>query len=103
MVDKVNNYELLVIIKPQIPENVKFAVESKIVEILESNKGKLLGSEVLGRRKLAYPIKKVRTKYTEGLYVLYNFQNSSNNLHFIRDSLKSNENILRFLIVKKER
>lgn len=97
------NYELLVIIKPQIPENVKFGVESKIVQLLESNNGKLLGSEVLGRKKLAYPIKKVKTRYTEGLYVLYNFQANPMSLNFIRDNLKSNENILRFLIVKKEK
>lgn len=97
------NYELLVIIKPQIPENVKFGVESKIVQLLESNNGKLLGSEVLGRKKLAYPIKKVKTRYAEGLYVLYNFQANPMSLNFIRDNLKSNENILRFLIVKKEK
>lgn len=92
-------YELMVIIKPLLPENVRIGVESKIIESLESGEGRLEKTDVWGRRRLAYPI----NKYSEGYYIVYEFENTSNNIKSIEKSLKSNKDILGFLLINKEK
>jgi small subunit ribosomal protein S6 len=51
-----------------------------------------------GRRKLAYEIDKQR----EGYYVLYDAQINPSNLNELERNLNLNQNLLRYLIVRKE-
>ncbi|BDQ04736.1 MAG: 30S ribosomal protein S6 [Candidatus Dojkabacteria bacterium] len=91
-------YELVVIIKPLLPDNVRLGVESKIVEILETNEGKVTNIDVWGRRQLAYSIK----GHKEGYYVIYQFDNTPDIIKkIIEKSLKANSHILRFLLIKQ--
>ncbi len=91
-------YELMVIIKPLLPDNVRLGVESKIVEILEKNDGKVSNIDVWGRRSLAYKIK----GYSEGYYIVYQFENYPAIIKSsVEKSLRSNPDILRFLIIKQ--
>jgi ribosomal protein S6 len=52
-----NKYELMVMLKAQLPENVRMGVESKIIETLESKDGKVVKTEVWGKKHLAYTLK----------------------------------------------
>jgi small subunit ribosomal protein S6 len=94
---KRNKYELMVIIKPLLPENVRMGIESKIIEILEKGEGKVEKTDVWGKKHFAYPI----NKHLEGYYIVYEFENDSSEIKLIEKSLKSNKEILRFLLINK--
>jgi small subunit ribosomal protein S6 len=92
-----NKYELMVILKPMLPENVRMGVESKIAEALESGDGKVEKTDVWGKKHLAYKVK----KHAEGYYIVYNFTTSAADIKGIEKSLKSNKDILRYLLINK--
>jgi small subunit ribosomal protein S6 len=94
-----NRYELMVIIKPLLPENVRMGVESKIIETLESGEGKVLKTDVWGKRHLAYRMK----KHTEGYYTVYEFETTPSEIANIETVLKLNKDILRFLLINRDR
>lgn len=90
-------YELTVIIKPSIPENERMGIESKVVEGLEDKSGKILNVHSYGKKPLAYEIKSCQ----EGYYVSYEFETFPENISTIDSNLKFNNDILRYLIIKK--
>ena len=85
-----NKYETLYIIKPTVEEEARKALIDKFSEIITAQ-GTVEGVEEMGMRKLAYPINYI----SEGYYVLVNFEALERNF-------KINENIMRYIIVKKE-
>ncbi len=97
MKDK-NKYELMVIIKPSLPENVRMGVETKIIEILENGDGKVSKTDSWGKKHFAYPINKIN----EGYYIVYNFETVSGEIKLIEKALKANKDIMRFLLIKAE-
>lgn len=93
-----NQYELMVLIKPTLPDNVRMGLESKIIEILESGDGKVTKTDVWGKKHLAYPLEKLN----EGYYIVYEFENNSSEVKAIEKALKGNKDIIRFLLIKGE-
>ena len=94
-----NKYELMVIIKPMLPEIVRMGVESKIIEVLESGEGKVGKVDVWGKKHLAYPIK----KHAQGYYILYSFEALPQDIDNIDKAFKLNKEILRYLLINKEK
>ncbi len=93
-----NEYELGVILHPDLEEaDVTPAVET-ISGYVESNGGKVTSVNVWGRRSLAYPI----GKQTQGTYVFLNTQIAPSALKEIDRNLKLDEKVLRFLMVHLE-
>lgn len=88
----------MVIIKPLLPDNVRMGLESKIIETLETEEGKVTKTDVWGRKHLAYPIE----KYQEGYYIVYEFENFGSEIKRIEKALKANKDILRFLLVNSK-
>jgi small subunit ribosomal protein S6 len=97
--NKKNKYELMVIIKPLLPDNVKMGLETKIIETLEVGEGKVTKTDVWGKKFLAYRIK----SYSEGYYIVYEFETTSEYIPHIEKSLKSNKDIIRFLLIKLDK
>jgi ribosomal protein S6 len=60
------NYEILLIINPQFSDEEVPSVLEGVFEIIKRNSGEIKEHKILGRNKLAYPIK--RAKF--GIYVL---------------------------------
>ena len=89
----------MVIIKPLLPDNVRMGVESKIIETLETEDGKVTKTDVWGKKHFAYSIE----KHVEGYYIVYEFETNSDQIKPIEKSLKSNKEILRFLLIKSEK
>jgi small subunit ribosomal protein S6 len=89
-------YELTVIVRPEISEEERDKVLSKIEEIITAAKGEIVSRDMWGRRDLAYPIK----KYTEGVYVLFTFNAPPAATKDIDYRVKINDDILRHLLVK---
>ncbi|MCD6223480.1 MAG: 30S ribosomal protein S6 [Deltaproteobacteria bacterium] len=87
-------YELLYIVSPVLSDEAVKEVQDSIDAIITQNGGELLKSDVWGRRKLAYPIK----KYEQGVYVLVHFKSSSPLLRIINEKLKFMESVIRFMV-----
>ena len=64
-----NKYESIIIINPNSTEEAIKALEEKVTGLINAN-GKVESVENMGKKKLAYEIK----KNTEATYMLFNFE-----------------------------
>ena len=89
------DYELVYVVKPVLDEETREGVQNKIKEIIETNGGEVTKVDAWGNRKLAYPI----AKFTEGHYVLVNFNAGVEVPKELDRNLKINENVIRHMVV----
>ncbi len=93
-----NKYETLYVINPEIDdEAIKAAVE-KFSGIITANGGEIASTDEWGKRRLAYPIE----YKNEGYYVLTTFEAQSELPKELERNFKNDENILRFIVVRKD-
>ena len=64
-----NKYESVIIINPSLDEQGIKDVITKFTDLINNNNGKVENVDEMGKRKLAYEIK----KQSEGYYVVYTF------------------------------
>ena len=92
------DYEAMFIFHPELTEE-KLEKSVKAVEKIIKSKAKgRLETENLGKKTLAYPIKKLN----EGFYVNYDFEALPAAIDKIKEELKHSEDILRFMIFVKD-
>jgi small subunit ribosomal protein S6 len=91
----VKGYEVVFIIDPGCDDSQVGQEVDTVKEIIASGDGKVLDTQVWGRRRLAYEIKKKK----EGTYVLIRFQGGPALLAEMARRFKLNEVILRHLTV----
>lgn len=91
-------YELMLIAKPMLAEDIKTNVLSKIEKSIKQLKGKVLEIDVWGKRHLAYPIE----KYDEGYYVIYTIDLDPGNTSEFDHQIKHTNGMLRFLRIQKD-
>ncbi len=89
-------YELLSIIKPNIDSEEFDKETAKIEEAISSLGGKVISSDKMGRKKLAYEIKDFR----DGYFVVNNFEMEPEQVTKFNRQLRLNENILRIILVE---
>ncbi|MEZ4513473.1 MAG: 30S ribosomal protein S6 [Chloroflexota bacterium] len=92
-------YEVTVILQSKLEEPQRNQLIEAVSELLvpgagEDEKPKV---DVWGRRKMAYPIR----KQTEGFYVLYHASMDPARIDDIERSMQYNEDILRYLVIRK--
>ncbi len=92
------NYELVYVVRPDIADENLDPIVEKISQLITSRGGTISEVERWGKRKLAYPIK----HFTEGNYVLTNFKLSPAASKEVESNLLISEEIIRFLIIKKD-
>jgi small subunit ribosomal protein S6 len=90
-------YELMVIMKPLLPDNVRKNIQDKIAKLISDGNGKIVEKEVWGKKYLAYEIK----KQNEGYYIVYQITLSPDALDEIKKEFDLTGEILRYLFVKK--
>ncbi|MDE0483397.1 MAG: 30S ribosomal protein S6 [Candidatus Poribacteria bacterium] len=90
-------YELMLIITPDHEENEAEALTENVKGIIE-NGGNIIHTDVWGKRRLAYPIR----KRSEGYYVVYVFESEPSFVAQLNQSLRVIEAILRHMIVLYE-
>lgn len=93
-----NKYEALYIINPKLEGEAIKAVIDKFAALVTDNNGVVDGIEEQGIKKLAYEINFVN----EGFYVLMNFSSSAEFPAELERKFKIDENIMRFIVIKKE-
>ncbi|MBN1504146.1 MAG: 30S ribosomal protein S6 [Candidatus Eisenbacteria bacterium] len=89
------DYEVVFIIDPSSDDSQVGQQVDTVKEIIASGNGKVLETEIWGRRRLAYEIKKKK----EGTYVLIRFKGGPALLAELARRFKLNELILRHLTV----
>jgi small subunit ribosomal protein S6 len=94
--EKVNEYELIVIFKPDLSEEKLTAAIENVKKFITVKGGVLSDTKSWGRRRLAYPIKHVM----EGNYILYKFATLPSHNHELETNLRITEDVLRHLLVK---
>ncbi|CUS02551.2 30S ribosomal protein S6 [Candidatus Promineifilum breve] len=92
-------YEVTVIIQPQLEEAERTQLIERLSNLLipgPKEDGALVANH-WGVRQLAYPIK----KFTEGYYVLYEAKLDATRIKDIERSMQYNEDVLRYLVIRK--
>ena len=98
MLDSSIYYETMYILRPDIAEEeVKNHIE-KYNKTLENNGGKVLDSQMRGKRRLAYPI----SKHREGIYVQLSHQGDGQHIAKIEKAMRLSEDVIRYLTIKQE-
>ncbi len=88
-------YEALYIINPELDDNAIQTVVAEVEKLIEANKGSIVRSEVLGKRKLAYTIR----KHIEGVYVVLRFLAAPDSIKRLEQQLKLTESIIRYMVL----
>jgi len=91
-----NNYETLFVIKPTLTDEETEAQIAKVTEILEREGAKILATNKMGMRKLAYPV----AKNERGFYTIIYFNAEGSVIAELERNLKFNEEVIKYLTVK---
>lgn len=91
-------YEVVVVVRLDLDEATINNTIDQIRGWIEADEGKVEKLDRWGRRKLAYEINKQR----EGYYVMYESQIDSRNLGELERNLNLSQNLLRYLVVRKD-
>ena len=92
-----NNYEAMFIIDPKLSEEDTNKAVGVIQEEVKKNGGENTSVEVLGKRRLAFKVK----KNLEGYYFLMKFSGPGGMISKMLAKYRINESILRQLIIKQ--
>jgi small subunit ribosomal protein S6 len=94
-----NNYEVALIIRPELEEEAQQQVIERISQILTAEGGQVDNVDNWGRRRLAYPINKVN----EGFYCFIQGQFSSSVLPELDRTIQLSDDILRHMVIRPDR
>ena len=93
-----NNYELALVVSAKIEEEARATVVEKIKERIVKYGGSITNVGDQGKKKLAYDI----NKESEGFYTFISFDSESNVPAELDRKLRINENVLRYLCVRRD-
>jgi len=93
-----NKYELGVVVRADLEDESFQAEMTRVKGFIERFEGTIDKVDEWGRRKLAYPIKKL----TEGVYTFITFTSPAGAPREIEDRLRLMENVLRFLVIRQD-
>ena len=91
-----NKYESIIIINPNCTDEALKALESKFTGLINEN-GKVEEVVDMGKRKLAYEIKKNK----EAFYVQFNFESKPEAITELERVYRITDDILKFITIKK--
>lgn len=94
-----NKYEVLVILKPLLPDDVRRGTMQKVEKIIGSQKGSVKKTEVWGKRHLAYEI----SGHSDGYYVLWGVELPADAVKKLETELKIIPEILRYSVLRVEK
>lgn len=91
------NYELTLVLSPDIDDAKQKTLLVKLTKAVEKEGGKILRETKLGRKILAYPLK----KNAEGVYFLWELDLPKEKVAAVGRGVGLEEGVLRHLLVKK--
>ena len=91
-----NKYESVVIINPNVEENSLKELIERFKTLINTD-GNVEQVNELGKKKLAYEIKKNK----EGYYVVYDFEANPSLIAELERNYRITDEILKFIVIKK--
>jgi small subunit ribosomal protein S6 len=91
------DYEILLMLDPDLPEERQEEIVKRIRDLAERGGGTWAGQDVWGRRKLAYEI----DKKPDGVYHLLSFAAEADTLDEISRVLKIDDGVMRHLATRR--
>ena len=92
-----NKYESVIIINPSIEEEGIKNLIKKFSDLINTE-GKVESVDELGKRKLAYEVKKNK----EGYYVVFNFEAKPTLIAELERNYRITDEVIKFIVVRKE-
>lgn len=92
------SYEGVFILNPEMTQDASKNAITQLQDLVTKNGGRVDGLQEWGKRRLAYKINKKQ----EGNYVIVNFQLDSANTKKMEQTLRLNDQIMRYLLINKE-
>ena len=92
------NYEVMFVVRPNLEDEATNAVAENMKKVLESKKATINEVVNMGRRELAYEVK----KFNNGSYFLFKVTCDKEAVKEFDRVALINENIIRHLVVKVE-
>ena len=92
-----NKYESIIIVNPNVDEAGLKALEEKFTGLINEN-GKVESVENMGKKKLAYEIKKNK----EGFYVVFKFEANPELITELERVYRITDEVIKFIVVKEE-
>ena len=93
-----NKYELTVVVNAKIEDDVRVATVEKVKEYVARYGGTVTEVEEWGKKRLAYEVQKMR----EGFYYFIQFEADATCPAEVERHVRIMDNVMRYLIVKKE-
>ena len=90
-----NKYETIFIINPNVDEEGTKALVQKFTDLI-NNDGKLEKADELGKRRLAYEVKKNK----EGYYVVFYFEANTSLIAELERNYRITDEVIKFMTVK---
>lgn len=90
------DYELIVLVSPQVADEEVPAVVDKVKQFVSNHGGEIAAVNPWGRRRLAYHI----GDFQEATYVKANFKMDSAHVADLESNLRLSEQVLRHLLVR---
>ena len=91
-------YELMIIIDPEVDDRQVTTTLERFLAVITNDKGTVDNVDLMGRRRLAYDIK----KKSEGVYAVVNFTAEPATAKELDRQLGLNEQILRTKLLRPE-
>jgi small subunit ribosomal protein S6 len=88
-------YEVMYILRSELEQEAVQSAVEKFANIITSNGGEVTKSDLMGKRRLAYEINKMR----DGIYVLVHFTAVPAVVAELDRVMKISDEVIRFLIV----
>ena len=92
-----NKYESVIIVNPNVDEEGIKALEKKFTDII-NNDGKLEKIDNLGKRKLAYEVK----KNNEGIYLVLTFEANADLIEELQRNYRITDEFIKFIVIRIE-
>jgi small subunit ribosomal protein S6 len=89
-------YELMFIVRPDMPEEDQDKLVSTLESAVTTNGGTLKNVERMGKRRLAYMVR----RFQEGIYILLVVEGGGVVMHELERRLRVTEPVIKFLTVR---
>ena len=92
-----NKYESVVIVNPNLEEESIKNLEKKFSDLINTD-GNVTSVEEMGKRKLAYEIKKQK----EGFYIVFKFEAKPELISELERNYRITDEVMKFIVIKEE-
>ncbi len=91
-------YESIFIVRPTLSDEETNQVVDKMKRVLEKSGATLMKSEIWGKKRLAYEVKRAR----KGTFVYFNFKSGGQVIGELERSYRMEDSVLKFMTVKQD-